>query len=52
MDVEELAANMSETGNFLDIAAPIKLLEASIAISMKPTRKGLEMISWPIASAI
>ena len=34
MDVKELAADMGETGNFLDIAAPIKLFKTSIAVSM------------------
>ena len=34
MDVKELAADMSETGNFLDAAAPIKLFKTGITVSM------------------
>ena len=44
MDVKELAANMSETGNFLDTAASIKLfkpLTQSVSQEMKgPCRIG------------
>ncbi len=52
VDVEERAPDMSETSDFLDIATPIKLLEASIAIGIQPTSEVFQMIAWPPASAI
>ena len=52
MDVKELPSDMGETGNFLDLAAPIEILEPGIAVGMQPTCEVFEMFPRPAALAI
>jgi hypothetical protein len=52
MNVKKLTPDMGETSDFLDIATPIELLEASIAISVHTACEVFQMISWPLSSSV